>query len=409
MPCPRPRRPRCPIDNIDRAVKRGAGLTGEVVDYTEIIYEARGPQGSALLIECLTDNKNRAASEVRLGITRNGGTVADPGSVAYLFTRKGVVGLPKNDLTEDDLLMAVLDAGADEVKESGDTFEILSDPTDLRAVVAALEEAGIEYETDEVEFVPSMQVELDAEAARKFLKLVDALEELDDVQNVYSNADISAEVIAQTRRGLSTAVALRVLGVDPGLTRCGLGVVDVEPNRRATLVDVAVVGTAPGTAAGRAAAGHRRRHRCVAGSAQARRRGPRAGLQPAQRQHRHGHRPGLRRGDRCRRPPRHPGGAAHPHRGQGRGHRDRRSANKDSRGQDGRQDPAPGRAAHARRRRRRRWPWPSPTAGAVRHSAPPVQPASASGPRPAGGPRGSTPAQRAWIAAEAKARAVKLA
>ena len=186
-----------PNDNIDRAVKRGAGLTGEVIDYTEIIYEARGPQGSALLIECLTDNKNRAASEVRLGITRNGGTVADPGSVAYLFSRRGVVGLPKKDLTEDDLLMAVLDAGADEVKESGDHFEIHSEPGDLRAVVAALEEAGIEYETDEVEFVPSMQVQLDAAAARKFLKLADALEELDDVQNVYSNADISAEVMAE--------------------------------------------------------------------------------------------------------------------------------------------------------------------------------------------------------------------
>jgi YebC/PmpR family DNA-binding regulatory protein len=186
-----------PNDNIDRAVKRGAGLTGEVIDYTEIIYEARGPQGSALLIECLTDNKNRAASEVRLGITRNGGTVADPGSVAYLFSRRGVVGLPKKDLTEDDLLLAVLDAGADEVKESGDHFEIHSEPTDLRAVVAALEEAGIEYETDEVEFVPSMQVQLDAAAARKFLKLADALEELDDVQNVYSNADISAEVMAE--------------------------------------------------------------------------------------------------------------------------------------------------------------------------------------------------------------------
>ncbi|MFJ6278957.1 DNA-binding regulatory protein, YebC/PmpR family [Arthrobacter subterraneus] len=186
-----------PNDNIDRAIKRGAGLTGEVVDYSEIIYEARGPQGSALLIECLTDNKNRAASEVRVAITRNGGTVADPGSVAYLFARKGVVSLPKNDLSEDDVLMAVLDAGAEEVKESGDSFDVHSEPTDLRAVVAGLEEAGIEYETDEVEFVPSMQVELDADAARKFLKLVDALEELDDVQNVYSNAELSEDVRAQ--------------------------------------------------------------------------------------------------------------------------------------------------------------------------------------------------------------------
>ncbi|QXQ11850.1 YebC/PmpR family DNA-binding transcriptional regulator [Paeniglutamicibacter sp. Y32M11] len=186
-----------PSDNIDRAVKRGAGLTGEVIDYSEIIYEARGPQGSAVLIECLTDNKNRAASEVRIGITRNGGSIADPGSVAYMFARKGVVGLPKNGLTEDDVLMAVLDAGADEVKEAGDSFEIHSEPTDLRAIVAALEEADIAYESDEIEFVPSMQVELDAEGARKFLKLVDALEELDDVQNVYSNANISAEVMAE--------------------------------------------------------------------------------------------------------------------------------------------------------------------------------------------------------------------
>lgn len=186
-----------PNDNIDRAIKRGAGLTGEVVDYSEIIYEARGPQGSALLIECLTDNKNRAASEVRVAITRNGGTVADPGSVAYLFARKGVVSLPKNGLSEDDVLMAVLDGGAEEVKESGDSFDVHSEPSDLRAVVAGLEEAGIEYETDEIEFVPSMQVELDADAARKFLKLVDALEELDDVQNVYSNADLSEDVMAE--------------------------------------------------------------------------------------------------------------------------------------------------------------------------------------------------------------------
>ncbi|WP_411373418.1 YebC/PmpR family DNA-binding transcriptional regulator [Arthrobacter sp. MPF02] len=185
-----------PNDNIDRAIKRGAGLTGEVVDYTEIMYEARGPQGSALLIECLTDNKNRAASEVRLAISRNGGTIADPGSVSYLFTRKGVVNLPKNGLSEDDVLMAVLDAGAEEVKDNGETFEIHSEPGDLPAIRAALNDAGIEYDTDEVEFVPSMQVELDVEGARKFMKLADALEDLDDVQNVYSNADFSDEVQA---------------------------------------------------------------------------------------------------------------------------------------------------------------------------------------------------------------------
>ncbi|MFD1214035.1 YebC/PmpR family DNA-binding transcriptional regulator [Arthrobacter sp. GCM10027362] len=185
-----------PNDNIDRAIKRGAGLTGESVDYQEIIYEARGPQGSALLIECLTDNKNRAASEVRVAVTRNGGSIADPGSVAYMFSRKGVVSLPKKDLGEDDVLMAVLEAGAEEVRENGDNFVVTSEPSDLRAVVSGLEQAGIEYETDEVEFVPSMNVEVDLDAARKFTRLVDALEDLDDVQNVYANVDFSDEVLA---------------------------------------------------------------------------------------------------------------------------------------------------------------------------------------------------------------------
>jgi transcriptional/translational regulatory protein YebC/TACO1 len=129
-------------------------------------------------------------------MTRNGGAMADPGSVAYLFTRKGVVIVPKNGLSEDDVLMAVLDAGAEEVKDNGETFEIHSEPGDLPAIREALKEAGIEYDTDEVEFVPSMQVELDVDGARKFLKLADALEDLDDVQNVYSNADLSDEVQA---------------------------------------------------------------------------------------------------------------------------------------------------------------------------------------------------------------------
>ena len=185
-----------PINNSARAVKRGAGLDGEVVDYTEIIYEARGPQGSALLIECLTDNKNRAASEVRVGITRKGGNVDDPGSVSFLFARQGVVRLPKGELTEDDLLMVVLDAGADEIVDEGETFAIVCDPSDLRAVAAALDEAEIAYETDEMEFIPSMKVDLDVEGARKFLHLYDALEELDDVQGIYTNADLSDEVRA---------------------------------------------------------------------------------------------------------------------------------------------------------------------------------------------------------------------
>ncbi|SFV22396.1 YebC/PmpR family DNA-binding transcriptional regulator [Micrococcus terreus] len=186
-----------PNDNIERAIKRGAGLTGEVIDYTEIMYEVRGPNGSALMVECLTDNKNRAASEVRVAVTRNGGTIADPGSVAYLFARTGVVRLPAEGNTEDDILMAVLDAGAEEVVQSGDSFEVLCDPSDLQAVAAALDEAGIHYDTDEAEFVASMKVELDLDGAKKFIRLEEALEELDDVQSVYSNVEIPAEVIEQ--------------------------------------------------------------------------------------------------------------------------------------------------------------------------------------------------------------------
>ena len=185
-------------NNIDRAIKRGAGLTGETIDYTEIMYEARGPQGTALYIECLTDNRNRAASDVRLAVTRNGGNMADQGSVAFLFERKGVAEVTKTDgLTEDDVLMAVLDAGAEEVLDEGDIFTVVSAATDLPEIRKALDEAGLEYNNDDPVFRPTMQVDLDAEGAKKFLKLADAIEELDDVQNVYSNANVSDEVAAQ--------------------------------------------------------------------------------------------------------------------------------------------------------------------------------------------------------------------
>ncbi|GAA2115828.1 YebC/PmpR family DNA-binding transcriptional regulator [Kocuria atrinae] len=187
-----------PNDNIDRAIKRGAGLTGETIDYSEILYEARGPQGTALYIECLTDNKNRAASEVRVAVTRHGGTMADSGSVAYLFERKGVAEVTKTDgLSEDDVLMAVLDAGADEVIEESEVFEVVSEATDLPEIRKALEEAGLDYNNDDPQFRPTMKVDLDAEGAKKFLKLADAIEELDDVQNVYSNANIPESVIAE--------------------------------------------------------------------------------------------------------------------------------------------------------------------------------------------------------------------
>ncbi|SDP21135.1 DNA-binding regulatory protein, YebC/PmpR family [Nakamurella panacisegetis] len=186
-----------PIDNINRAVKRGSGAEAGGADYQGITYEGYGPNGVAMMIECLTDNRNRAASEVRVAVTRNGGNMADPGSVSYLFSRKGLVVVPKSEgLTEDDLLMAVLDAGAEEVSDSGDVFEIVSEATDLVAVRTAVQEAGIDYDSADPTFIASLNVPLDVEGARKVMKLVDAIEDLDDVQNVYTNAEIPDDVLA---------------------------------------------------------------------------------------------------------------------------------------------------------------------------------------------------------------------
>ena len=190
------KRTSVPNDNIDRAVKRGSGAEAGGVDYQAITYEGYGPGGVALMVECLTDNRNRAASEVRTAMTRNGGSMADPGSVAYLFTRKGVVTVPKATTSEDDVLTAVLEAGAEEVTADGDAFEVVSEPTDLVAVRTALQGAGIEYESAEAQFVPSVSVPLDEDGARKVFRLVEALEDLDDVQDVWANFDVSDEVLA---------------------------------------------------------------------------------------------------------------------------------------------------------------------------------------------------------------------
>jgi len=184
-----------PNKNIDSAVKRGGGLEAGGADYETIMYEGYGPNGVAVLIECLTDNRNRAASDVRVAMTRNGGNMADPGSVSYLFNRKGVVIVPKGELSEDDVLGAVLDAGAEEVNDLGESFEVLSEATDMVAVRTALQEAGIDYDSAEANFVPTMQVELDEEGARKIFRLIDALEDSDDVQNVFANFDVSDEVM----------------------------------------------------------------------------------------------------------------------------------------------------------------------------------------------------------------------
>jgi len=189
-----------PNDNIDRAVKRGGGLDGGGVDYSTIMYEVYGPQGVALLIECLTDNKNRAAMEVRTAVTRNGGTMADPGSVSRLFERKGVVVVTKEQeertVTEDDVLEATLEAGAEDVHDLGESFEILSAAGDVVEVRTALQAAGLDYDSAEVQFVATMDIPVaDPGDAGKVVRLVDAVDDLDDVQNVYSNADISDEVL----------------------------------------------------------------------------------------------------------------------------------------------------------------------------------------------------------------------
>ncbi|WP_330295445.1 MULTISPECIES: YebC/PmpR family DNA-binding transcriptional regulator [unclassified Streptomyces] len=184
-----------PNKNIDSAVKRGGGLEAGGADYETIMYEGYGPNGVAVLIECLTDNRNRAASDVRVAMTRNGGSMADPGSVSYLFNRKGVVLLPKGELSEDDVLETVLEAGAEEVNDLGDQFEIISEATDMVGVRTALQQAGIDYDSADSNFLPTMQVELDEEGARKIFKLIDALEDSDDVQNVFANFDVSDEVM----------------------------------------------------------------------------------------------------------------------------------------------------------------------------------------------------------------------
>jgi YebC/PmpR family DNA-binding regulatory protein len=187
--------------NIDSAVKRGSGAESGGVDYQGISYEVYGPQGVAILVECLTDNKNRAAMEVRTAVTRNGGTMADPGSVSRLFNRKGIVMVPKaqeeREVTEDDVLEATLDAGAEEVNDLDEAFQVQSEATDVVAVRTALQEAGIDYDSADVEFVASLEIPVDADGAEKVMRLVDALEDLDDVQDVFTNVDVPADVLAE--------------------------------------------------------------------------------------------------------------------------------------------------------------------------------------------------------------------
>jgi YebC/PmpR family DNA-binding regulatory protein len=185
-----------PNENIDRAIRRGAGLEAGGAAYENIAYEGYAPGGVAVLVECLTDNRNRAAADVRTALTRNGGSMADPGSVSYLFHRKGVVIVPKADgAGEDDVLTAVLDAGAEEVNDLGESFEVISEPGDLLAVRNALQQAGIDYDSAEAAFLPTVEVELDEEQARRVFRLIEAVEDSDDVQDVYANYSVADDIM----------------------------------------------------------------------------------------------------------------------------------------------------------------------------------------------------------------------
>jgi YebC/PmpR family DNA-binding regulatory protein len=181
-----------PNDNIDRAIKRG---TGEVAGahYEEIWYEGYGPGGVALYVQILTDNRNRAASDVRSTFTRSGGNLGEPGSVGYLFHQKGLI---EAKGTEDEVMLAALEAGAEDVRDVGDQwFEVVTSPGDLQKVRSALDAAGLELESADITQLPSNTVPVGESDARKLLRLIDALDDLDDVQAVFSNYDIDDEIM----------------------------------------------------------------------------------------------------------------------------------------------------------------------------------------------------------------------
>jgi YebC/PmpR family DNA-binding regulatory protein len=185
-----------PSETMDRAIKRGTGEL-EGVKYETLTYEGYGPGGVAILLEVMTDNRNRAAAEVRKIFTRNGGSMGDPGSVSWMFTKKGVALVPAAETSEEDLLMVALEAGADDITEDGDYFHVLCQPEALNKVKQALSEAGIAAESAEISMEPDATIVLDRPTAEKVLKLMDGLDDSDDVQEVYSNFEIPDELMAE--------------------------------------------------------------------------------------------------------------------------------------------------------------------------------------------------------------------
>ncbi len=183
-----------PAANIDRAVKRGTGeLPG--VNYEEINYEGYGPGGVAIYLEVLTDNKNRTVAEIRHLLSKHGGSLGESGSVAWMFSKKGVIIVPASATNEDDLMMASLDAGAEDIALEDDVFRLTTEMAKLEAVKKALEGAKIPYDSAEITMEPANTIKVEGKAAESVLKLIDALEEHEDIQNVYANFDIDAETL----------------------------------------------------------------------------------------------------------------------------------------------------------------------------------------------------------------------
>jgi len=183
-----------PIDTIDRAVKRGTGEL-EGVSYESITYEGYAPNGVAVLIDVLTDNRNRTGADIRSLFTRNGGSLAEPGAVAWQFDRKGVIIVP-NSVTEDDLMMVALEAGAEDIVDDGDSWQVTCAPTDLETVRGAMEEASLAFDSADTTMLPQQTVELEtADKAGSVLRLIDELDDHDDTQGVYANFDIPDAVL----------------------------------------------------------------------------------------------------------------------------------------------------------------------------------------------------------------------
>ncbi len=187
-----------PQDNIKRAIQRGTGETGESANFDEITYEGYGPAGVAILVACLTDNRNRTVAELRNIFTKSGGNLGESGCVGWMFDSRGLVQIPADSTDEDTVMMATLDAGAEDIKTEGDTIEVLCQPEDLPKVRDAIAEAGIEYTTAEATMLPKSTVRVeDSKEASRILRLMDALEDNDDVQQVYANFDIPDEILQE--------------------------------------------------------------------------------------------------------------------------------------------------------------------------------------------------------------------